>query len=392
MTSSGTSPRRQTGGCVSSELAVDLERCGHSCAELDKAIVEERDANLERVRHRGAVEVVEHVVDEVELTVEHERALDAGAPGSVELRGERPRSTSGATFLRAPRGGGVTGRFGPLGAGCDRSRHRVVGGGDRRRARDLRGPRCAIRPRGAARDRGAAQNDRAEPPAVAVVSGEKLVGSLAGSATVTCREVSLASAEKPTEDRSAIGSSSDQMSVSKSTASSSESSSSWCSAPRACAVARATASSLSGAPVKPTEEGLDRLRHVASHQGGHEARVEAAAQHRPERHVASSAASAPRRPAARAVPLPIRASTAHDRIRPPDSASTARRAPGEARPPGGARAGGLLTWRSSVRGPGTKPRESSRSTASTSISVGTSPLASTGLSSDPKMRTSSSTA
>ena len=37
-------------------------------------MIEERDAHLERVRHRGPVEVVEHVVDEPELRVEVERA------------------------------------------------------------------------------------------------------------------------------------------------------------------------------------------------------------------------------------------------------------------------------------------------------------------------------
>ena len=48
-------------------------------AELDDVVVEERHPDLERVRHRRAVEVVEHVVHQAELRVEVEAS--SGGPG-----------------------------------------------------------------------------------------------------------------------------------------------------------------------------------------------------------------------------------------------------------------------------------------------------------------------
>jgi len=67
-------------------------------------MVEERHAHLERVRHRRAVEVMDHVVDQSELPVDVQRrrqrvvgkAVHAGAHGAmrcatVELR-ERART------------------------------------------------------------------------------------------------------------------------------------------------------------------------------------------------------------------------------------------------------------------------------------------------------------
>ena len=101
--------------------------------------------------------------------------------------------------------------------------------------------------------------------------------------------MSCESAVKPIADRSAIGSSSDQISASRSTGSSSESSSSWCSVPSARAVSRATGSSLSGAPEKPTENVCTGRVLSRSHQRDDEARVEPSAQHRTEGNVAHQA-------------------------------------------------------------------------------------------------------
>src|SRR5690242_16441012 len=42
-------------------------------AVLDEMMIEKRHANLQRVRHRCPVEVMEHVVDEAELAIEVER-------------------------------------------------------------------------------------------------------------------------------------------------------------------------------------------------------------------------------------------------------------------------------------------------------------------------------
>ena len=61
-------------------------------AVLDDAVVEERDAHFERVRHRHPVEVVEHVVGECELRVDDRASPAADGPG--------PQSA-----IAAPRGG-----------------------------------------------------------------------------------------------------------------------------------------------------------------------------------------------------------------------------------------------------------------------------------------------
>ena len=84
----------------------DLEVVGDRGAELDELVVEERDADLERVRHRGAVEVVEHVVDERELAVEVERRRQrvvATPPSRVAANGSRARSPSSRERARQSR-------------------------------------------------------------------------------------------------------------------------------------------------------------------------------------------------------------------------------------------------------------------------------------------------
>ena len=68
----------------------------------------------------------------------------------------------------------------------------------------------------------------------------------------------------------------------------SSTSSSWWSAPSASATRRASGSSESS-PAKPTENVLTGSVHVPRHQRDDQARVEAAAEHRAERHVAHQA-------------------------------------------------------------------------------------------------------
>ena len=96
------------------------------------------------------------------------------------------------------------------------------------------------------------------------------------------------SARKPRDERSASGSSRCQTSSARSTVcSANESSSSWWSVPKCSATKRASASSLpSPASAKPTENVFTGSVICLRHQRDDHARVEPAAQHRPERHVA----------------------------------------------------------------------------------------------------------
>src|SRR4051794_36684183 len=55
---------------------------------LDDLVVEERHPNFERVRHRTAVEVMDHVVDEGELPVQVERCRDGLVRETVEARAD----------------------------------------------------------------------------------------------------------------------------------------------------------------------------------------------------------------------------------------------------------------------------------------------------------------
>ena len=96
---------------------------------------------------------------------------------------------------------------------------------------------------------------------------------------------------KPSEERSASGSSRCQTRRSSAIVSSAnESSSSWCSAPRTSATKRASASSLPVARLLEADrERLHRAVHQLRHQCDDQARVEAAAEHRTERDVAHQA-------------------------------------------------------------------------------------------------------
>ena len=89
--------------------ATHLELRRNAGAELDQLVVEERHAHLERVRHRGAVEVVEHVVDQPELCIDVERrwqrVVRQGRQGAGAKRGAPPgrRVSASGPRRRLPR-------------------------------------------------------------------------------------------------------------------------------------------------------------------------------------------------------------------------------------------------------------------------------------------------
>ena len=144
-------------------------------------MVEIRDADLEGVRHRRPVEVVQHVVDEVELPVEEERAAEpsgAGAADSVcERLVEHRRRDSGE--IADGRIAAGTGR--PLRARDDGCRDRIVragNGGRKAKPRRAAPGHGGSGPSERSRDRRPAV-DRGGPP-IAVVTREELVGALPG--------------------------------------------------------------------------------------------------------------------------------------------------------------------------------------------------------------------
>ena len=179
-------------------------------AELHELVVEERHAHLERAGHRGAVEVGEHVVDQAEPRVQVERGLErrgAGGAGQAAAQhglggagvlGERAGEQVAAAGRRAPgrstRAGARPGRAAcsdvhePPGA----ARPVAQRGRRARRAADpARAPRSRrARPRGACGSRRAA---RRRPGPTARPS--------------RARRASSQSGRKPSEERSASGSS-----------------------------------------------------------------------------------------------------------------------------------------------------------------------------------------
>ena len=142
----------------------DLEAARDRGAELDELVVEERHPHLERMRHRGAVEVVEHVVDERELRVEIQRlreriAVEPGGEGvdRTKCRGAVERR---ALTNQAPRCPGSTrpliARSRSAGVGAASAAADRTSAGDQRARPVLqRAPVCAPVPDG----RGAMPHD-----------------------------------------------------------------------------------------------------------------------------------------------------------------------------------------------------------------------------------------
>ena len=144
-------------------------------------MVEERHAHLERVRHRRAVEVVEHVVGEPELPVEEERGRQRRVRAG---RRAGTRSRAAPRCRRARRAG--RGRASAHVAGAERRSSRAAA---RRRpgaASVATGRRSRSGPWAAARERSAPERRRHALPrvrdgrgAVLAVTAEQLVGALA---------------------------------------------------------------------------------------------------------------------------------------------------------------------------------------------------------------------
>ena len=103
MIRSGIRPRASVLQHVLRVQSPDLEPRRDRRAELDDVVVEERDAHLERVRHRRAVEVVEHVVDEPELGVEVERRRERIVRDGAEALVQDPRRARPSSAASGPR-------------------------------------------------------------------------------------------------------------------------------------------------------------------------------------------------------------------------------------------------------------------------------------------------
>ena len=244
------------------------------------------------MRHRRAVEVVQHVVDERELAVEVERRRERVArptPSSELLHGRGavpPRPTRRAGRGRAvPAAPARAGRSSRAGAPPRRLRR-----ASRAALRNRAGPRSASDPPAPRTGAG-----RRVPPAderrrsVLAVAAEELVGALARQrhGDVLRRRAATGRGSRAPRGRRAARRGARRGRRGRRVWSRKESSSSWCSVPKALATSRASASSLPRSSSREADgERLHRLGHVPRHQRDDQARVEAAAQHRAERHVA----------------------------------------------------------------------------------------------------------
>ena len=169
-----------------------------------------RHAYLERVRHRCAVEVVQHVVDECQLPVEVQESSGAGAsetPSSRARTASRrltvPSRRQGAAEQRRPR---------QRPSSSDRSQQALDGVV---RAASVRAapPETRTGPRGRGGRPGCGSSARKPDPRrrrrVHSVLGSRKSSSAPcpDSATVTCSRGELAEARNPSAERSAMGSS-----------------------------------------------------------------------------------------------------------------------------------------------------------------------------------------
>ena len=168
-------------GAAQSDLAaapLHLQRVRQRHAELEHLVVEERRAELERVRHRGDVGLEQQVAGEVGADVEPLEPRDALAGGAEELPGRRRLAHErrlpelgaqlGREDLHQPPVAGRRGQRGDL---------EEAAGAVRARAR-LPSPGPAQRPR---REPGPGHRDPARDPdrRVPLVPGERLVAAVA---------------------------------------------------------------------------------------------------------------------------------------------------------------------------------------------------------------------
>ena len=287
---SGTSPRARPAARLR-RPAVDLQALGHRRAELDEPVVEEGDAHLERVRHRRAVEVVEHVVGERRAARRGSSVVET----RVVRRRRRPRDCE-----RAPRE--------PVDRGERGLDERVAARPSRGRAHGERTTRPALS-REARRRRLAPRARRRRSAAMPAACPGAASGSPASAASAAFgasrsrrrarrlpgRRVppsrARPRARRARRSRGPRGRRPARRGARRARRGrpcrrEKESSSSWWSVPNAAATSRASASSLLGVLAEADRERLDRLVICLRHQRDDEARVEPPAEHRAERHVA----------------------------------------------------------------------------------------------------------
>ncbi len=265
---------------------------GDARAQLDQLVVEERHADLERAGHRRAVEVGEHVVDQ-------RRAVrpGRGRPRAARRRGRRP-ACRGQRARRRRRARPARRRTARRAGRRGRSRWRRAGGWPGRRpgapsaSRPARpGPwrsSAAAGPRRAPGTAAPALGQRGD--AVLAVAAEELVGALAGERDGDVRRrASSQSARKPIEERSASGSSRCQISRRRYVGVALELDLELVVVGAQRVGHAARVGELGVLAGEADRERLERLGHVARHQRDDQARVQAAAEHRAERHVAHQA-------------------------------------------------------------------------------------------------------
>ena len=213
MIRSGTIPRA---ACFSRYFVCrprpDLEVGRDRRAVLDDVVVEERDAHLERVRHRRPVEVVEHVVDERELA-RRCRALPASGSSAIPSASGVDRPAVAARPSVSASGPRKSARAGRRRRGRSSRAARSTGSPARERPR--RDARTA--PARATRVRSPARAQRAGQPVP--LRGPRARGRCFGSRRAARRRpgrrappsrvvaASSEIAQKPSDERSAIGSS-----------------------------------------------------------------------------------------------------------------------------------------------------------------------------------------
>ena len=290
MSRSGTSPRAArlrryfvTPSRTFSDDGIVLQSC-------DELVVEERHAHLERMRHRGAVEVVEHVVDEPELGVENERGRERrpDAPGTCATARAACRAAVQLGERAARRALRRRSRV-------DVARQREVACcGVSRADRPCR-PAEPCRDAGRRAAQGAARRPRQHRPplgdrrrAMAPVPAQQLVRALARQRH--CHVLPREPAERDEADRGEVGERLVEMpdELSRSTScrrSGARAHDGRCRTSRP-PVARRRARCSSARPAKPTENVLTGSVTMLGHQRDDQARVETAGEHRAERDVA----------------------------------------------------------------------------------------------------------
>ena len=268
---------------------VHLEVRRHRGAQLDEVVIEEWHPHLERVRHRGAIEVVEHVVGEPELAVEEERRRQRRVREVAEPVGDRAqrsvpvelRERAAYELLPHVAGEGAAHREQPLGSSgrSERGDRPAQPAGAVRRDGERSAPERRGNPLPQVRDRGSA---------MLPVAAEQLVGALAGQrdGDVLRRQLGERDEAQGGEVRDRLVEMPDQAVERDRLLGERKLELVVVCAERVGDEAGVGELVARARLLEPDGEGLHGPVHLLRHQRDDQARVEPAAEHRAERHVA----------------------------------------------------------------------------------------------------------